>query len=336
MSYASNAVPVTVVTGFLGSGKTTMLNRLLKRPSLADTAVIVNEFGEVGLDHLLIEQAIENTVLLKNGCICCTVRGDVADTLEGLWAQRAAGTIPSFSRVVIETTGLADPGSVAHALVAEPGAGYACRLDGIVTTLDAVNARRQLREREEVRRQVALADVVLLTKTDLAGPAEAAAAEAEVGRWNPAAPVVTMLDGAVEDRVVFGLAPAGPVPADRVEAWLHGGDAHHDHHHGHFHHDAGIASVLLTHDRPVPWPALARWLDSVLSLRGAEVMRLKGLVDMVGEERPVVLQAVHHVVHARDRLPTWPGSPRTELVVIHQGLPEAGLRQSFEEALATA
>ena len=334
MSHGSNAVPVTIVTGFLGSGKTTMLNRLLKRPSLADTVVIVNEFGEVGLDHLLIEQAIENTVLLKNGCICCTVRGDVADTLEGLWQQRAAGRIPPFSRVVIETTGLADPGSVAHALVAEPGAGYSCRLDGIVTTLDAVHGRRQLREREEVRRQVGLADVVLLTKTDLAGPGESAAAAAEASRFNPAAPIVTMLDGAVEDRLVFGLAPAGPVPADRVAAWLHGGGAHHGHRHGHFHHDADITSALLTHDRPVPWPALARWLDSLLSLRGAEVLRLKGLVDVAGEAQPIVLQAVHHVVHRRDRLPAWPGKRRTELVVIHQGLSEAGLRQSFADALA--
>ena len=171
MNDVPNTVPVTIVTGFLGSGKTTMLNRLLKRPALADTVVIVNEFGEVGLDHLLIEQAIENTVLLKNGCICCTVRGDVADTLEGLWQQRAAGAIPPFSRIVIETTGLADPGSVAHALIAEPGAGYACRLDGIVTTLDALHGRQQMHDREEVQRQVSLADVVLLTKDRPGDPA---------------------------------------------------------------------------------------------------------------------------------------------------------------------
>ena len=338
ITQASNsAVPVTIITGFLGSGKTTTLNRLLQRPSLADTAVIVNEFGEVGLDHLLIEQAIENTVLLKNGCICCSVRGDVADTLEGLWAQRAAGTIPPFSRVVIETTGLADPGSVAHALIAEPGAGYNCRLDGIVTAFDAVHGRRQLRERDEVRRQVGLADAVLLTKTDLAGPTEAAAARAAIAHWNPTAPVVAVLDGAVDDQFIFGLTPAGPVPPERIAAWLHGSDAqhpHHDHHHGHFHHDTAITSVLLTHDRPVPWPALARWLDSVLSLRGAQVMRLKGLVDLEGEARPVVLQAVHHVVHARDHLPAWPGPRRTDLVVIHDGLPEAGLRQSFADALS--
>jgi len=190
-----------------------------------------------------------------------------------------------------------------------------------------------------VRRQVGLADVVLLTKTDLSGPAEAEAVRAAVAHWNPAAPVVTVLDGEVEDRIIFGVAPAGPVPAERIAAWLHGNDAHHphhDHHHGHSHHDATIVSVLLTHDRPVPWPALSRWLDSLLSLRGAQVMRLKGLVNLEGEERPVVLQVVHHVVHGREHLPAWPGPQQTNLVVIHDGLPEAGLRQSFADALSTS
>ena len=331
MDDGSNTVPVTIVSGFLGSGKTTMLNRLLKRPALADTVVIVNEFGEVGLDHLLIEQAIENTVLLKNGCICCTVRGDVADTLEGLWAQRAAGAIPPFSRIVIETTGLADPGSVAHALVAEPGAGYACRLDGIVTTVDAVHARQQWRDREEVRRQISLADVILLTKTDLLTPAEAAAVEQAVAAWNPVAPVWPMLDGELDDHAIFGLSPSGTITEDRVAAWLNPGVARH---HGHFHHDHAIASVLLTQDGPVAWGDLCHWLDSVLSLRGGQVMRIKGLVDVAGEEQPVVLQAVHHVVHPPTRLPAWPaGRPVTQLVVIHQGLPAEGLRRSFADAV---
>ena len=167
----TNAVPVTIITGFLGSGKTTLLNRLLKLPSLADTAVIVNEFGAVGLDHLLIEQAIEDAVLLKNGCICCTVRGDIADTLETLWQRRDAGTLPPFRRIAIETTGLADPAPVAHALLAQADdASYACRLDGIVTTVDALHGPVQLERQPEARRQVAMADRILLTKTDLANP----------------------------------------------------------------------------------------------------------------------------------------------------------------------
>ena len=180
MSDAANTVPVTILTGFLGSGKTTVLNHLLRQPSLADTVVIVNEFGAVGLDHLLIEQAIEDAVLLKNGCICCTVRGDIADTLDVLWQRRDAGELPPFRRIAIETTGLADPAPVAHALLAEPGARYACRLDGIVTTVDALHGAMQLDRQPEARRQVAMADRILLTKTDLANAAQIADTEARI------------------------------------------------------------------------------------------------------------------------------------------------------------
>src|SRR6478672_13810060 len=180
MSEAANTVPVTILTGFLGSGKTTVLNHLLRQPSLADTVVIVNEFGAVGLDHLLIEQAIEDTVLLKNGCICCTVRGDIADTLDVLWQRREAGEIPPFRRIAIETTGLADPAPVAHALLAEPGARYACRLDGIVTTVDALHGPMQLTRQSEARRQVAMADRILLTKTDIATAEQSAATRGRI------------------------------------------------------------------------------------------------------------------------------------------------------------
>ena len=282
-------VPVTIVTGFLGSGKTTMLNRLLRSPALADTVVIVNEFGEVGLDHLLIEQAIENTVLLKNGCICCTVRGDVADTLAVLWQQRAEGLIPHFSRIAIETTGLADPGPVAHALVAEPGASYACVLDGIVTVVDAMHGMQTLTRQHEARRQVALADRILLSKTDIAP--DTAALEARLARLNAAAPI-----GRVQDEVraehVFGLGPAAS-----PHTWL----GHH--HHAH---DEGIGTTLIAYDAPVTWDRLQLWLESILSLRGADVLRLKGLVQVAGEARPVVLQGVHHVVHPVSYLPAWP------------------------------
>lgn len=314
----SNAapVPVTIVTGFLGSGKTTVLNRLLRTPALVDTAVIVNEFGEVGLDHLLIEQAIENTVLLKNGCICCTVRGDVADTLDTLWRQRTAGSIPHFSRIAIETTSLADPGPVAHALIPDPGASYACVLDGIVTTVDAVHGAQTLARHEEARRQVALADRILLTKTDLLP--DTAALAALIAGLNPSAPVCLVADGmAASD--VFGLGAAA-APG----AWLH-------HHHDHLHAN-GIATTLVTHAAPVAWPALQLWLDSILSLRGGAVLRLKGLVHAAGQDAPVVLQGVHHVMHPVTRLPAWPGEPRTQIVLITQDLPTAGLQASFAAA----
>ncbi len=158
------SVPVTVITGFLGSGKTTVLNRLLRVPDLADTAVIINEFGEVSLDHLLIEQAIENAVLLKNGCICCTVRGDILDTIEELFRKRETGELPWFRRIAIETTGLADPAPVVHTL---SDTNRPCHLDGIVVTADAVHIRAQLTRQEEARQQIAFADRILLTKTDL-------------------------------------------------------------------------------------------------------------------------------------------------------------------------
>ena len=320
----SDALPVTIVTGFLGSGKTTLLNRLLRRPELADTAVIVNEFGEVGIDHLLIEQAIENTVLLKNGCICCTVRGDVADTLDTLWRQRDEGAIPHFSRVVIETTGLADPGPVAHA-IAEPGARYRCRLDGIVTTVDAMHGASTLARHEEARRQAALADRIFITKTDLAP--DTAALEAAIDRLNPRAPRRRIADGNADPADIFDLGPQSD-PHD----WLRG--HHHDHDHGHAH-DDGIGTVLLSHDGPIPWPHLATWLDSILSLRGEQVLRLKGIVALEGEPAPLVLQAVHHVVHPLAPLPSRPDGPlRTEIVLITDGLSPRGLAASFADALA--
>src|SRR5580704_7192525 len=167
MGNGSDSVPVTIVTGFLGSGKTTVLNHLLRAPKLADTAVIINEFGEVSLDHLLIEQAIENAVLLKNGCICCTVRGDILDTLEEMFRKRQTGELPWFRRIAIETTGLADPAPVVHTL---SDTTQSCHLDGIVVTVDAVHVHVQLRQREEARNQIAFADRILLTKTDLVAP----------------------------------------------------------------------------------------------------------------------------------------------------------------------
>ena len=227
-------MPVTIITGFLGSGKTTVLNHLLRQPSLADTVVIVNEFGAVGLDHLLIEQAIEDAVLLKNGCICCTVRGDIADTLDVLWQRREAGELPPFRRIAIETTGLADPAPVAHALLAEPGARYACRLDGIVTTVDALHGPMQLERQPEARRQVAMADRILLTKTDLASPAQIAATEARIAALNATAPMRRVVAGAVDAADVFDLGPDGA----RLEQWLRplesGG--HHGHQHLPFRH----------------------------------------------------------------------------------------------------
>ncbi len=334
MSEAANTVPVTILTGFLGSGKTTVLNHLLRQPSPADTVVIVNEFGAVGLDHLLIEQAIEDAVLLKNGCICCTVRGDIADTLDVLWQRREAGELPPFRRIAIETTGLADPAPVAHALLAEPGARYACRLDGIVTTVDALHGAMQLGRQPEARRQVVMADRILLTKTDLADPGQIAETEARVKELNATAPLRHVVAGAADPADVFDL---GPEPA-RLDEWLRPFDAggHEGHHHLPFRHGEQIGSVVLRHDLPIHWASLRRWLESVLSLRGDAVLRLKGVVWLHGAAFPVVLQGVHHVLHppaCLGRLVQPVGA--TRIVLITRGLSPVGLRASFAVALAT-
>ncbi len=332
MSGTANSVPVTILTGFLGSGKTTVLNHLLRLPELADTVVIVNEFGAVGLDHLLIEQAIEDAVLLKNGCICCTVRGDIADTLDVLWQRRESGELPPFRRIAIETTGLADPAPVAHALLAEAGARYACRLDGIVTTVDALHALAQLDRQPEARRQVAMADRILLTKTDLASLAGVAETEARIRTFNATAPLRHVIAGAADATDVFDLGPA----SSRLEQWLRPLDivGHHGHQHLPFRHGDQINSVVLRHDRPMEWASLRSWLESVLSLRGDSILRLKGIVWLQGEDGPVVLQGVHHVVHPLVHLdrPVQPEGA-TRIVLITRGLSPAGLRASFATAV---
>jgi G3E family GTPase len=324
-----NSVPVTVITGFLGSGKTTVLNHLLRAPDLADTAVIINEFGEVSLDHLLIEQAIENAVLLKNGCICCTVRGDLLDTIEELFRKRETGELPWFRRIAIETTGLADPAPVVHTLI---GSTKPCHLDGIVVTADAIHVRGQLHDQEEARNQIAFADRVLLTKTDLVASADADAAELAIRACNSQAPICRVVHGDVTPDQVFGLGPE-----ERPQNWLRPADAHH--HHDHHHEHAGIAAVVLRAEAPIPGPALALWLDSLLSLHGADVLRLKGIVRIAGTQEPLVLQAVHHVLHSLVKLPpraeaVW-AAAGSEIVVIQRGLSEAGLRASFAAALGS-
>jgi G3E family GTPase len=332
MMVIENAIPATILTGFLGSGKTTVLNHLLRLPQLADTAIIINEFGEVGLDHLLVEQAFEDAVLLKNGCICCTIRGDITDTLDVLGARVASGELKPFQRIVIETTGLADPAPVAQILATYPGP-MALRLDGIVATVDAALGARQFAAQPEMRRQAAFADRVLLTKTDLASASEQSEAERLIRSVNATAPIRRVLAGAADPDDIFGL---GPVGADetRLARWLDGAHDHagHDHAHDRFHHDAEIRSTVIHHQAPIPWPALRLWLDSLLSTRGGDVLRLKGIVHLEGEERPMVLQAVQHILHPLEPLPRSTTLP-TQIVVIGRGLSEAGLRESFRVAV---
>ena len=289
MGDAANTVPVTILTGFLGSGKTTVLNHLLRQPSLADTVVIVNEFGAVGLDHLLIEQAIEDAVLLKNGCICCTVRGDIADTLDVLWQRREAGEMPPFRRIAIETTGLADPAPVAHALLAEPGARYACRLDGIVTTVDALHGRDAARAAArgapaggDGRSHPAHQDRPRQPRADRRGRGAHRGAERRRHRCGMSSPVPSM-------------QRTCSIWAATARGWNNGCGRSMD----------GITAIStcrsVTANRSArsccamigrsPGASLRHWLESVLSLRGDSVLRLKGIVWLQGETRPSCCRA---------------------------------------------
>src|SRR5438874_1140298 len=238
---AASRIPVTVLTGFLGSGKTTVLNHVLKQPGMAATAVIVNEFGEIGLDHLLVESATEDVVLLNSGCLCCTVRGDIVNTLTDLFVNRVKGRVPYFTRAVIETTGLADPAPVLHALISDPIVAERYMIDGVVTTVDAVNGAATLDRQPEAVKQAAVADRLIVTKADLAEPEVLAALEARLAALNPGAPRLRAAHGAIDPAALFGLGLFDPqTKSVEVQRWLNDeavAAQHDDEDDGHHHHD---------------------------------------------------------------------------------------------------
>ena len=344
-------IPVTVVTGFLGSGKTTLLNRLLKDPALKDTAVIVNEFGEVGIDHLLVEQSADGVIELSDGCLCCTVRSDLVLTLADLVDRVQSGRIASLRRIVIETTGLADPAPVLQAVIGHPALQWMLRLDGVVTTVDAVNGMRTLDNHMEAVKQAAVAERIVLTKTDLAGPDAVPALTARLAGLNPHAAI---LDGQAEPSVAALMDCGAWNPETKsadVRKWLaaetdggHSHAHHHDHHHeggdhgGHHHHhhdvnrhDARIRSFSIIHDRPVDKLAVAMFMDLLASAHGEKLLRMKGIVELKDDpERPLVIHGVQSVMHPPVRLDAWPEGPRgTRIVLITQDLGEDFVRRMF-------
>jgi dihydroorotase len=341
-------IPVTLLTGFLGSGKTTVLNHVLKQPGMAATAVIVNEFGEIGLDHLLVERSSEDVVLLNSGCLCCTVRGDIVDTLTNLFVDRVKGKVPFFTRVAIETTGLADPAPILHTLMTDPIVAARYVLDGVVTTVDAVNGAGSLDRQPEAVKQAAVADRLLLTKTDIAEPGARQAIEARLKELNPSAAIVSVAQGAIDSALLFNIGFYDPTTKSLdVRRWLrdesfegdHGQDVGHGHEHPDVNrHDDRIRAFCITREQPISWAALSTWLDGLAAMRGDDLLRLKAIVALSDRpDQPVVLHGVQHLFHPPVLLPEWPSEDRrTRMVFITRDLPRETIETTlaaFEEAV---
>lgn len=327
-----SAVPVTILTGFLGSGKTTVLNHLLAQPGMAETAVIINEYGDVGIDHLLVREVADDVVLLASGCICCTVRGELQTALRDLALKRVKGEIPEFQRVVIETTGLADPAPPMLTLATDPFIAAHYRLDGVVATIDAVNGANSLATQSESVRQAAMADRLILTKADLADEATLADLIAKIRTINPAAPLTTADHGQIDPKDILDAGLFAGNNRPDVERWL--AEASHTHSHDHednHHHHHGVQTFVVTKDQPVSWPALAFALEMIASNLGDKVLRVKGIVFAREHSEPLAIHGVGHVFHMPAKLPVdITDDRRTRIVFITRDLK----RQTIDEILA--
>jgi G3E family GTPase len=352
-------IPVCLLTGFLGS-KTTVLNQLLKQEALAKTAVIINEFGDIGLDHELVEATTENLVLLQSGCLCCTIRSDLVQTLHSLLKQRASGEVAAFDRVIIETTGLADPAPILHTLMMDETLSNAFRLDAVVATVDAAVAPATIDSQIESAKQIAVADRLLLTKSDLVLPEDARRLEARLRGLNPSAPIIQVHNGAVSAERILDAGLYDPTTKSLdVQKWLNAEayatpeDQHHhhqhhdDHHNGHGHHDRDdhrsnhhvhdvnrhddrISAVALTVDEPIPPVIFDIWLETLMLLKGPNILRMKALVHVAGLPTPFVLHGVQHVFHPPVTLSSWPSDDRrTRIVLIGRDLTDGFIEESL-------
>jgi G3E family GTPase len=316
-------IPVSIVTGFLGAGKTTLIRALLEAPEGANTALIINEYGEVGIDNALLRASSDATVLLGNGCLCCTVRSDLQESLRTLFADRARGAVPSFQRVIIETSGLADPGPLLQTFASDRALGQEFHLQALVTVIDAPNGARNLASAPEAREQVALADRIVLTKTDLADPALLLAELAAL----TAAPIERAVNGAIDPAYLLDERLDLPTRVPQ-----------HDNSHGHAHaHSHGIDSFVVVFDKPLHWPAFEQAMAVLTALRGPDLLRVKGIVVVEGAQGPVVVHAVQHTAHRPIELQSWPDDDhRSRLVFITRGIGRSQVEALFVAVAAVA
>jgi G3E family GTPase len=338
VSEQTTSIPVNVITGFLGSGKTTLLRRLLASPALADTAVIVNEFGEVGLDHHLLRRLDDEIVLLRSGCLCCTIRGDLSAAMRDLYSRRERGEVFPFRRLVVETTGLADPVPILSTVMAEPVLRHHFRLGNVVTTIDAVNGLIQLEHQEESAKQAAVADRIVITKIDIAAENGVVELRRRLKELNPAAPQLETAPGVPVDpdklliRDLYDLDGR----AEEVRQWLAiesekaGAIAPHHLHLDVNRHDARIHAFCLRFERPLNWTGFGIWLSMLLHSHGNDVLRVKGMLNVAESCGPVVIHGVQHLVHPPDHLPEWPDDDHSSRIVfIVRGLSRETIERSL-------
>ncbi|MEZ5752777.1 MAG: GTP-binding protein [Paracoccaceae bacterium] len=347
-------IPVTLLTGFLGSGKTTLLNALLRDPRMDRAAVIINEFGEIGLDHDLIETSTESMVLMQSGCLCCTVRGDLAETLADLRDQRESGAV-QFDRIVIETTGIADPGPILQTLVMDPELSHDFALDAVLTTADAATGGRILDRQFEAVQQIAMADRIILTKTDLVTPAQLATFENRLKGINPGAPRIRADHGSIDPSLLFGVSVGAESDKAQAMAWVAAPPARASlpplsglpatsplslpQSHGLFattatprnaSHDGRISSQSITLDQPVSPIVFDLWLENLVNAASEDILRLKGVVHVEGMKHPFALHGVQHIFHPPVSLTHWPeGDKTSRIVVIGRDLPPGFLADSL-------
>ena len=321
-------IPVNILTGFLGSGKTTVLRHVLRDPAYANTAVLINEFGEVGLDHLLVGALEEAPVLLASGCICCSIRGDLSRALRDLHARRQRGEVPPFGRVIVETTGLADPTPILATLTGDLVIRRNFRPGNIVATLDALHAERGLEQHAEVSRQAAIADRLIITKTDLAAAGDTARLRHKLRDLNPAAPMVEAVLGAVDPDILIGQdIHAAETRMQEAGHWMQGapgGRANGSRHGG------AITSFCLRLPGTLDWSAFGLWFSMLAHRHGDKLLRVKGILQVGDSETPVAIHAVQHVIHAPEHLPDWPDAERgSRIVFITQGLEPDAVERSL-------